>query len=192
MSIWGEIVTAHGSRFAQRNAILMFQKRRPEGDGYSSAGSRRDSTPVGPGWLKCSRKYFTISSTSAARVRGKIKRYFGPLPADGTMLRLSERNLGSCATIIPSRSIVRVNERPPLRATNNNFLGSSLMATSAPKRFAGIFGPRPLMQGRAQAVVSPRIFWRLKSWASRFGKAIGNFGGRWREGGVFWFFLSRE
>ena len=52
--------------------------------------------------------------------------------------------------------------------------GSSFVATSAPKRFAGIRRPRPLMHGAAQAIVSPKTFSWLKTEASRAGNVIGN------------------
>jgi hypothetical protein len=108
------------------------------------------------------------------------------------MTRFSERNLGSWAAIKPSNSIVRANGRPLFRATKMIFRGSSFVATSAPKRFAGMRRPRPLMHGAAQAIVSLRIFSRLKIGASRVGRISGNLAGMARSAGPFNFFQASQ
>ncbi len=142
--------------------------------------------------LKRSRKRSTICSTNAASGRGKINKYLGPFPTAGKITRFSDRNLGSCVTIEPSRSIVRAKGRPFLRPTNTSLRGSSFVATSAPERFRGMRLPRPLMQGVAQAIVSPRTFSRLKTDASRGGKASGSFTGMLRSAGPFNFFHANQ
>jgi hypothetical protein len=138
------------------------------------------------------RKYCTICSTNAASGRGKINKYFGPFPTAGKITRFSDKNLGSCVTVEPSRSIVRAKGRPFLRATNKSLRGSSFVATSAPERFGGMRLPRPLMHGAAQAIVSPRTFSRLKTDASRGGKASGSFIGTLRSAGPFNFFQASQ
>ena len=121
------------------------------------------------GSLSRSRKSFTICSSRAARERGKTKEYLGPFPAAGKMTRFSERNFGSRTTFDPSRSISRVNGRPPFRATKMIRRDSSFVATRAPNKFAGIRRPRPLTHGTAHTIVSPRTFSLSKMGASRAG-----------------------
>ena len=121
-----------------------------------------------------------------------MNRYFGPFPTAGKIMRFSERNLGSRATIESFRSIVPANGRPPFRATNKSLRGSSFVATSAPERFGGMRRPRPLMHGAAQAIVSARTFSRLKTEASRAGNVTGRFTGILRSGGPFNFLKTSQ
>src|SRR6185503_4935181 len=107
--------------------------------------------------------------TSAPRERVNKNEYFGPRPSVGKMTRFSERNCGSRATVDPSRSIVWEKAFQFLRATKTILCGSSFVATRAPKRFGGMRRPRPLMQGTAQAIVSPSKFCLLKIGARREG-----------------------
>ena len=109
----------------------------------SSRGARR------------ARRYSTISSTDCpARAWENEQILRGPFPAVGKMTRFSERNFGSRATVIPSRSIVCARPRPLCSATKTTLRGSSFVATSAPKRFGGMRRPRPLRHGTAHAIVS--------------------------------------
>ncbi len=144
------------------------------------------------GSLSRSRKYCTICSTKAAAGRGKINKYFGPFPAAGKMTRFSERNFGSCVTTEPSRSTVRANGRPVFRATNDILCGSSFVATSAPKRFAGMPRLRPLMHGAAQAIVSLKRFSRLKTDASRPGRVTDSVIGTSASAGPFNFLQASQ
>src|SRR5439155_9594383 len=91
--------------------------------------------------------------------------------------RFSDRNFGSRVTSKPSKSIIRANGRPALRATKVILRGSSLVATSAPNKFAGIRRPRPLTHGTAHRMVSPRTFSLPKIGASRAGNVDGRFTG---------------
>ena len=70
--------------------------------------------------------------------------------------------------------------------------GSSLVATSAPKRFAGIRRPRPLMHRAVHAIVSPKTLSRWKTNASRFGRTIGNCTGILWFAGPFNFFQASQ
>src|SRR5437899_10774442 len=70
--------------------------------------------------------------------------------------------------------MVLANGRRFLRATNISLRGSSFVAMSAPKRFAGIRWPRPLMHGAVHAIVSPSKFWRLKIGSRRAGSVTGS------------------
>ena len=88
--------------------------------------------------------------------------------------------------------MVLENGRPLFRATNKSLPGSSFVATSAPKRFAGMRRPRPLMQGVAHAIVSPKTFPRLKTDAKRAGNVSGNFTGMLRSAGPFNFFHASQ
>src|SRR5205807_8330158 len=133
-----------------------------------------------------------MCSTTAACDRGNTNRYFGPLPAAGKIINFAERNFGSGATMEPSSSMVWAKGRPLFRATNKFLRGSSLVATSAPERFAGMRRPRPLMQGAVQAIVSPRTFCRLKTEAKRIGRVSGNFTGILRSAGSFNFFNASQ
>src|SRR6266487_1003904 len=158
-------------------------------------GERRETAAgcsCNAGSVSRSHKYCTICSTKAVCGRGKINKYFGPFSPAGKMTRFSERNFGSRVTTEPSKSIVRANGRPLLRATKMILCGFSFVATSAPKRFAGMRRPRPLTHGAAQAIVSPRIFSRLKTGASRGGGLIGNFTGTLRSAGPFNFFQASQ
>ena len=129
------------------------------------------------GSLKRRFKSCTICSTKAACGRAKTNRYLGPFPASGKMTRFSARNFGSRATLNSSSSIPRATGRPPFRATKMSLRGSSLVATRAPNKFAGIPRPRPLTHGTAQAIVSPKTFSLPKTGSSRAGKVAGNFTG---------------
>src|SRR5437660_10702164 len=88
--------------------------------------------------------------------------------------------------------MVLVNARPLFRATNKSLPGSSFVARSAPKRFAGMRRPRPLMHGVAHAIVSPKTFCRLKTDAKRAGNVRGNFTGMLRSAGPFNFFHDSQ
>ena len=88
--------------------------------------------------------------------------------------------------------MVLANGRRFLRATNISLRGSSFVATSAPKRFAGIRWPRPLMHGAVHAIVSPSKFWRLKIGSSRVGSVSGSLTGMSRSAGPFNFFHANE
>src|SRR5437773_11686219 len=78
--------------------------------------------------------------------------------------------------------------RANLRVTKTSLRGSSFVATSAPKRFAGIRRPRPLTQRAVHSIVSPNTFSWLKTDASRAGNVIGKFTGASRSAGPFSFF----
>src|SRR5438874_13657135 len=108
------------------------------------------------------------------------------------MTRFSERNLGSWAAIESSRSIVRAKGRPLFRATKRSLRGSSFVATSAPKRFAGMRRPRPLMHGVAHAIVSPKTFCRPKTDPKPAGNVRDNFTGMLRSAGPINLFLDGE
>src|SRR5438477_15633 len=103
------------------------------------------------------------------------------------MTRFSERNLGSRAMVIPSSSIVCATGLDPLRPTKVSLRGSSLVATSAPKRLGAMRRPRPLTHGTAQAMVSPSKFCLLKTGASFTGRFNGNVASRWKKAGSFSF-----
>src|SRR5205823_6674993 len=104
----------------------------------------------------------------------------------------SERNCGARATVEPSRSIVWQNGFQFRRPTKTILCGSSFVATRAPKRLAGIFRPRPLIQGTAQAMVSPRRFCFAKIGARREGNAIGKVGLRWKSGAALSLFSASQ
>src|SRR3954447_20506273 len=108
------------------------------------------------------------------------------------MTRFSERNCGSRAVVVPSRSIVWENEPQLRRATKTILCGSSFVATSAPNKFVGIPLLRPLMHGTAQAIVSPSTFCLLKIGASRAGSAIGRVEGRRRSAAAFSLFRASQ
>src|SRR6266478_4632141 len=88
----------------------------------------------------------------------------------------------------PSRSILRAN----LRETKTILLGSSFVATSAPKRFAGIRLPRPLMHSAVQVIVSPKTLSRSKTDASRAESVSGKFTGALRLAGPLSFFQASQ
>src|SRR5436190_792575 len=147
-------------------------------------------------------KSWTICSTKAACDRGKTKKYLGPFPAEDEITRFSDRNFGSRLTLVSSRSIVRANGRPALRATNMSLRGSSFVATSAPNKLAGIRpltprlrradAPRPLTHGAAHRMVSPRTFSLSKMDASRVGNVNGRLGGTSRSAGPFNFLHASQ
>src|SRR4029077_4156652 len=87
-----------------------------------------------------------------------------------------------------SRSILRAN----FGETITILPGSSFVATSAPKRYAGMRLPRALMHSAVQAIVSPKTLSRSKADASRAGSVTGKFTGALRLAGPLSFFQASQ